>query len=144
MALALSGSGSGGKVTFSIRVDHSIPIDSWAKKSVQKVQKHAAQDLMDLTKDVMVIAKSTVHVISGTLRRSIKVDRPSDVRERTVEATVRDLGSNIPQPEQLSKHKIALSVGGTTFYAVYEESLHPYMAPAASIARTHFQQHAKK
>lgn len=133
-----------GGVVLNMHVEHSIPVDQWAKKGVQKVREHAAEDLMAITEDVMIIAKSIVHVLTGTLRNSIKVDRPGDVRERTVEAETRDLGYPIPQPQRDSEHRMSLAVGGTTFYAVYEELRHPYMEPAVLVAKADFSRHASR
>ncbi len=73
--------------------------------------------------------KATVAVDTGTLRRSIKADRPSEHRIRTNEARGADLGSPVPEPEM--KDDIAtLVVGGTTEYALIQEARVPYIAPA--------------
>lgn len=122
-----------GAVTFNMTIDIN-----WQGTRVRDRVRRATEDiLMDFTKDVMIIAKSNVHVISGTLRRSIKVDRPSEVRDRTQEAESRDLGHPIPRPERQGSI-VALAVGGTVFYAIYEELLHPYMEPALGAAQSDF------
>ncbi len=120
-----------GAVTFNIFVDVN-----WQGTRVKDRVRRAQEDiLMDFAQEVMIIAKSIVHVISGTLMRSIKVDRPSEVRDRTEAARSRDLGHPLPRPERQGS-QIALAVGGTTFYAIYEELLHPYMEPAFEAAKS--------
>lgn len=79
--------------------------------------------------DTASAAKSIVHVVEGTLLNSILVYRPSEARDRTEEARTHDLGGAKPEPEG-SDDNARLAVGGTTFYAFYEELLHPYMEPA--------------
>ncbi len=74
-------------------------------------------------------AKSMVDIVTGALQNSIMVFRPSEARDRTEEAKSRDLGNENPEPEG-SDDKVRLAAGGTTFYAFYEELLHPYMEPA--------------
>jgi hypothetical protein len=107
---------------------------NWQGSRVKDRVRRANEDiLMDFAQEVMIIAKSIVHVLSGTLMRSIKADRPSEVRDRTQAAESRDLGHPLPRPEKRG-NQIALAVGGTTFYAIYEELLHPYMEPALQAA----------
>jgi hypothetical protein len=79
--------------------------------------------------ETAMAAKAIVDVITGTLLNSISVYRPSQVRDRTDEARSRDLGDENPEPEG-SGDKVMLAVGGTAFYAFFEELLHPYMEPA--------------
>lgn len=82
---------------------------------------------------VVKAAKRNVHVVTGTLRNSIKADRPSQVRDRTDAARSRDLGQPLPEPEKVRGDWV-LVVGGTTFYALVEELLHPYTQPATQEA----------
>ena len=120
-----------GSASFFVHVD----ISRWKGPELRKeVERSAEGMLMDFTSETMRIAKSTVHIISGDLERSIKVDRPSDVRDNTEAAKGGDLGGVIPTPEKIGSNRIALAVSGTTFYAVYEELLHPYIAPAFASA----------
>ena len=111
----------------------------------QEVLDASERFLMKITKDIIIIAKSLVHVQSGTLRRSIKADRPSEVRDRTNEARHRDLASGFqPRPERIEKSghiELRLAVSGTTFYAIYEELLHPYLIPAVEWARSDVSTH---
>jgi len=119
----------GGAVTFNMFVDVN-----WQGTRVKDRVRRATEDIvMDFAQDVMIIAKSIVHIISGVLMRSIKVDRPSEVRDRTQAAESRDLGHPVPRPERRG-NVVALAVGGTTFYAIYEELLHPYVEPAFQAA----------
>lgn len=100
------------------------------KKKVNKANEAA---VMKAAEETMIAAKEIVHVVEGTLRRSIKVDRPDEVRDRTEAAKTRDLGHPIPRPAKSATFTggtLSLAVGGTTFYALYEELLHPYMEPA--------------
>ncbi len=91
--------------------------------------------VMELAGLVITEAKRNAHVITGTNRRSIKADRPGDVRDRTDTAKTRDLANPIPKP--MWKNGVAtLMVGGTTFYSIYEELLHPYMRPAWEVMIT--------
>ncbi len=102
------------------------------KKKVNKANEAA---VMKAAEETMIAAKEIVHVVDGVLRRSIKVDRPDEVRDRTSEAQNRDLGHPIPRPAKASTFSggtVSLAVGGTTFYAIYEELLHPYMEPAVN------------
>ncbi len=80
-------------------------------------------------RDTASAAKSIVHILEGTLQNSIMVFRPSESRDRTEEAKSHDLGTANPDPEG-DDDKLRLAVGGTTFYAFFEELLHPYMEPA--------------
>lgn len=129
---AMSGIGQSGvrvKVT-SHFVDNS---EEWLKA----VRKQQEVIIMDFVKDVIIIAKSIVHVDTGTLRRSIKADRPGDWQDRTEAARSRDLGHPIPKPAW--EGKIAtLYVGATTFYAIYVEFKYPYLEPAMRMAEKGF------
>ncbi|KKN48914.1 hypothetical protein LCGC14_0648120 [marine sediment metagenome] len=128
--MSASGLKTGG-VAFSVSVD----VSQWKGEQLQEAVDNSAEAiLMTFAQDTMIIAKSIVHIITGDLARSIKVDRPSEVRDRTEQAKSRDLGHPIPRPEKVGKGRIALAVSGTTFYAVYEELLHPYIEPAFNAA----------
>lgn len=101
----------------------------------RKVNRANEAAVMKAAEETMIAAKEIVHVESGTLRRSIKVDRVDEVRDRTEAARSRDLGHPIPRPGRSSTFSggtVSLAVGGTTFYAIYEELLHPYMEPAVN------------
>ncbi len=101
------------------------------KKKVNKANEAA---VMKAAEETMIAAKEIVHVQSGALRRSIKVDRPDEVRDRTQAAQHRDVGHPIPRPAKATRPGgvVSLAVGGTTFYALFEELLHPYMEPAVN------------
>ncbi len=92
------------------------------RESGKLAVKKAAHDTASAAKDI-------VHVVEGTLQNSITVFRPSEARDRTEEARGHDLGNEDPEPEG-SGDSVSLAVGGTTFYAFFEELLHPYMEPA--------------
>ncbi len=72
--------------------------------------------------------KATVTVRTGTLKRSIKADKPSQHRDRTLEAKTRDLGHPVPDPEVVGD-VASLVVGGTTNYALIQETRKPYIQP---------------
>lgn len=98
----------------------------------KRTNKANERTVMKAAEETMIAAKAIVHRETGTLRRSIKVDRPDEVRDRTEAARHRDLGHPIPRPAKstVPGGVVSLAVGGTTFYAIYEELLHPYMEPA--------------
>lgn len=122
----------GGQTQMNITL--TTTLDWHGDKIAELINKSSEEFLMAIAKDIMIAGKSFVHVITGTLSRSIKVDRPGEVQDRTEAAKTRDLGHPIPRPLRFGD-KIALAVGGTTFYAIYEELLHPYMEPALAFAR---------
>jgi hypothetical protein len=99
------------------------------EEATRAYQKAAANIVKQWAAEVIKIAKSEVHIITGTLRRSIKADQPGASVDMTDAAKTHDLGQPIPNPLKMGD-SFKLVVGGTTFYAIYEELYHPYMHPA--------------
>ena len=138
--VGISGMSSGG-ISFSARTE----LVSWRGRQFKDAVDTSAREIIkEFAKDMVIIAKSIVHVITGTLRRSIKADRPSNWRDRTEAAMTRDLGTNIPEPERVGKNNWALAVGPTTFYGIYEELLHPFIEPAFRAASRSLNKHISK
>lgn len=128
--------GIGRTATGGVSISMSFQANWNGEQFKRKVTAANEAAVMAAAEETMIAAKAIVHRVSGVLRRSIKVDRPDEVRDRTQAAQHRDVGHPIPRPKPASKPGgvVTLAVGGTTFYALYEELLHPYMEPAVQQA----------
>ncbi len=120
----------------------------WRGPQVAEELKGAVDNIIkDIAEDIISNAKTNVHKITGTLGRSIKADRPGNVQDRTGAATTRDLGHPVPNPHRGGTNqfgrKAVLVIGGTTFYAIYEELRHPYMWPAVAQSKARVNGHIR-
>lgn len=129
--------GGGGNPGLGIRITVNLALRFPQVK--EEIKDAVDGIIMGVAEDIIMAGKRNVHRVTGTLARSIKADRPGDVRDRTEEATNRDLAHPIPRPSRGGSNQFgrraSLAVGGTTFYAIYEELLHPYIWPAVDEAR---------